>query len=234
MDSAGPERRSPRALASRGALVAVGALIAAGVALGGFPRRARPSSGTRRRRSAHRRREGLHRWLRHVFRQPGVRRRPLEGAAALAEDTLGCIKFIKLTDNADGTTALSNVKLFVDRKVDGVLLLQVVASAQAGIVDLLKAHHIPVMATDIAAPNTPYLSASDTLSGFRRGRLSRRRTRSCTLDAAVARARHDSSCRSGGSAAHGRRQGDAAADASHPQQPRHQSSRSTSRPRRCV
>jgi ABC-type sugar transport system substrate-binding protein len=86
------------------------------------------------------------------------------------QKTLGCVKFIKLTDNADGSTALSNVKIFVNRNVDGVLLLQVVASAQAGIVNLLKSHHIPVMATDIAAPNTPYLSASDHLVGVQAGR----------------------------------------------------------------
>ena len=77
------------------------------------------------------------------------------------QKTLGCISFIKLTDNADGSTALANVKIFVNRKVDGVLLLQVVASAQAGIVKLLQKADIPVMATDIAAPNTPFLSASD-------------------------------------------------------------------------
>lgn len=166
--SSAPETRSTRSLTSMVVLIVVGALLAAGTAFGaitassativGTPTKALCPPGGKvftvgydtfsdSQEFAAARWKGLQYW----------------------QKTLGCIKFIKLTDNADGTTALSNVKIFVGRKVNGVLLLQVVASAQAGIVNLLKANHIPVMATDIAAPNTPYLSASDHLAGVQAG-----------------------------------------------------------------
>lgn len=76
-------------------------------------------------------------------------------------DELGCIEWVKTVDNADGATALANVKTFINREVDGVLLLQVIADAQAGIIQELDEAGIPVMATDIVAPGAPFLSASD-------------------------------------------------------------------------
>ena len=85
------------------------------------------------------------------------------------EKTLGCIQFIRLDDNGSGATALENVRIFVSRKVNAVLLLQVVASAQAGLVDTLKAAHIPVLASDIPAPGVPFFSASDVAAGIEAG-----------------------------------------------------------------
>lgn len=84
-------------------------------------------------------------------------------------DRLGCIEFVKAVDNADGATALANVKTFINRDVDGVLLLQVVSDAQAGLVRALDAAEIPVMATDIVAPGAPFLSASDQGAGEQAG-----------------------------------------------------------------
>ncbi|MEE8600309.1 sugar ABC transporter substrate-binding protein [Euzebya tangerina] len=85
------------------------------------------------------------------------------------EEELGCIEIIRAVDNADGATALANVRTFINREVDGVLLLQVVSDAQAGIVQELDEAGIPVMATDIAAPGAPFLSASDAEAGVQAG-----------------------------------------------------------------
>jgi ABC-type sugar transport system substrate-binding protein len=80
-------------------------------------------------------------------------------------DQLGCVKIITLTDNADPATALANVKTFVERKVDGVVLFQVIASAQAGLMDTLNAAHIPALAVAVPAPGAPFMSISDKEAG---------------------------------------------------------------------
>lgn len=85
------------------------------------------------------------------------------------EQELGCIEFIKVVDNADGATALANVRTLINREVDAVLLLQVVSDAQAGIISELDDAGIPVMATDIVAPGAPFLSASDADVGAQAG-----------------------------------------------------------------
>jgi ribose transport system substrate-binding protein len=85
------------------------------------------------------------------------------------EDELGCIEFVKAVDNADGATALANVKTFINRDVDAVHLLQVVSDAQAGIVKALDDAGIPVMATDIIAPGAPFISGSDRGVGEQAG-----------------------------------------------------------------
>jgi ABC-type sugar transport system substrate-binding protein len=85
------------------------------------------------------------------------------------QKVLGCIKWIKMTDNGSGTTALSNVQILANQNVNAMLLLQVDASAQAGIVKLLKAKHIPVLASDIPAPGAPFFSASDAVAGTQAG-----------------------------------------------------------------
>ena len=85
------------------------------------------------------------------------------------QEELGCIEFIKAVDNADGATALANVQTFINREVDAVLLLQVVADAQAGIINELDDAGIPVLATDIVAPGAPFLSASDAEAGTQAG-----------------------------------------------------------------
>lgn len=94
-----------------------------------------------------------------------------EFAAAMTQNmkdvakTLGCVDIVVLTDNADPATALSNVKTLVQRKVDGVVLFQVIASAQAGIMNTLNAAHIPAIAVAVPAPGAPFLSISDLESG---------------------------------------------------------------------
>jgi len=94
-----------------------------------------------------------------------------EFAAAMTQNMkdvaskLGCVDIVVLSDNADAATALSNVKTFVQRKVDGVVLFQVIASAQAGIMNTLNAAKIPAVAVAVPAPGTPFLSISDLDSG---------------------------------------------------------------------
>ncbi|HEV2514339.1 MAG TPA: sugar ABC transporter substrate-binding protein [Devosia sp.] len=99
-----------------------------------------------------------------------------EFAAAMTGDmkavasALGCVEFVVLTDNVDPATALSNVKTFVERKVDGVVLFQVVASAQKGIMDTLDAAGIPAIAVAVPAPGAPFMSIEDQESGRIAGR----------------------------------------------------------------
>ena len=77
----------------------------------------------------------------------------------------GCVTVVPLTDNADAATALANVNTLIQRKVDGVVLFQIVASAQAGICSRLKAAGIPVVTHAVPAPCGSFVSPSDSQSG---------------------------------------------------------------------
>lgn len=83
----------------------------------------------------------------------------------VAEQMGGCIEFITLVDNLDPATAVANVKTFIERDVDAVLLFQVVASAQPGIMSLLNAAGIPVISHAVPADGSVFISQSDTDAG---------------------------------------------------------------------
>ncbi|CAN5318945.1 hypothetical protein BH10ACT7_BH10ACT7_14510 [soil metagenome] len=83
----------------------------------------------------------------------------------VAEEMGGCIEFITLVDNLDPATAVANVKTFIQREVDAVLLFQVVASAQPGIMDLLNAAGIPVISHAVPAEGSTFISQSDLEAG---------------------------------------------------------------------
>lgn len=78
---------------------------------------------------------------------------------------VGCVQVVSLTDNADPATAVANVKTLVQRKVDGVVLFQIVASAQPGIMRMLNQAHIPAVAHAVPAPGATFVSPSDLQAG---------------------------------------------------------------------
>jgi ribose transport system substrate-binding protein len=80
-----------------------------------------------------------------------------------------CVKIVALTDNADATTAVANAQTFVEEHVNGVILLQVVAAAQPGVMNVLDAAHIPAVATAVPAPGATFVSTNDYNSGFAGG-----------------------------------------------------------------
>lgn len=86
-----------------------------------------------------------------------------------AAHTMGCVKLVKLTDNADPQTALSNVQTLINQHVDGVILFQILAAAQPAIARDLKRAHIPGVATSVPAPGLPFVSDSDEHAGFQAG-----------------------------------------------------------------
>lgn len=86
-----------------------------------------------------------------------------------AARTMGCVKMVKLTDNADPQTALSNVQTLINQHVDGVILFQILAAAQPAIARDLKNAHIPGISTSVPAPGLPFVSDSDSHAGFQAG-----------------------------------------------------------------
>jgi ABC-type sugar transport system substrate-binding protein len=96
-------------------------------------------------------------------------------AVAVAQDLdsaakqMGCVKLIKLVDNADPQTALANVRTLIEQKVNGVILFQILAAAQPAIARSLKQAGIPGVATAVPAPGMPFVSDSDYHAGFQAG-----------------------------------------------------------------
>lgn len=83
---------------------------------------------------------------------------------------LGCVKLVKLVDNADPATALKNVNTFVQQGVDGVVLFQVVAAAQPGLMRVLDNAGIPAVSTAIPAPGSTFVNEDDYQSGLLGGK----------------------------------------------------------------
>lgn len=77
----------------------------------------------------------------------------------------GCVDLVTLVDNADPATAVSNVQTLIQRDVDAVLLFQVVAASQPGIMDLLDEADIPAIAHAVPAPGATLVSPSDVDAG---------------------------------------------------------------------
>jgi ribose transport system substrate-binding protein len=83
--------------------------------------------------------------------------------------SLGCVKPIVLVDNADPATVTQNINSFVQQHVDGVVLAQVVAAAQPGVVRTLTAAKIPVVAAYVAAPGSPFIDVDNAAAGLSGG-----------------------------------------------------------------
>jgi ribose transport system substrate-binding protein len=99
----------------------------------------------------------------HAFAQANI-----ENFKALAKQ-LGCVTPVITVDNADPGTAVSNINSFIQRKVDGVVLAQVIAAAQPGIMRALDRAHVPAVATYITAPGAPFISVDDAAAGLQGG-----------------------------------------------------------------
>ena len=83
--------------------------------------------------------------------------------------SMGCVSIVSLSDNADASTALGNIKTFVQRKVDGVILFQIIAGAQPGIMNALNAAKIPVVAHAVPATGATFISPNDKTAGLTGG-----------------------------------------------------------------
>ncbi len=82
---------------------------------------------------------------------------------------LGCVTPVVLVDNADPTTVTANINSFVQQHVDGVVLAQVVAAAQPGIMRTLNKAKIPVVAAYVAAPGAPFIDVDNAAAGMSGG-----------------------------------------------------------------
>ena len=70
-----------------------------------------------------------------------------KGMLATAK-AMGCVKVEILSDNADPIKVQENLKIFIQKKYDGVMAAQVVAAAAPGAVRTMKDAKIPMVATE--------------------------------------------------------------------------------------
>lgn len=86
-----------------------------------------------------------------------------------AAGVLGCVKVETLVDNASAATALSNIQTFINEKVNGVILANVVQSADPGLLSALAAANIPVVTTFISpdpqSSASPFIDVNDSAAG---------------------------------------------------------------------
>jgi len=83
-----------------------------------------------------------------------------------AAKATGCVTIDVLVDNASAATALSNIQTFIQEKVSGVILANVIPSADPGIISALAAAKIPLVGTFIpAGGGTPFIDENDFASG---------------------------------------------------------------------
>jgi len=86
-----------------------------------------------------------------------------------AASVMGCVTVKTLVDNASAATALSNIQTFINEKVNGVILANVVQSADPGLLSRLHAAKIPVVTTFISPePQTssaPFIDVNDAAAG---------------------------------------------------------------------
>jgi ABC-type sugar transport system substrate-binding protein len=82
---------------------------------------------------------------------------------------LGCVKFNRLIDNESVTQAVQNANVFVQQKVDGVMLFNVIAAAAPGQAKVLKKAGIPDVTIGIPAPGVPFISPDETAAGGQAG-----------------------------------------------------------------
>lgn len=91
-----------------------------------------------------------------------------EGIDRVAAE-MGCVTVTALSDNADPVKAVENVKIFLQQGKDGVMLAQVIAAAQPGIVAELEAAGVPGVATFVPAPGIPFVDQDNFRSGEKAG-----------------------------------------------------------------
>jgi len=86
-----------------------------------------------------------------------------------AAGVMGCVTVDTLVDNASAATALSNIQTFINEKVSGVILANVVQSADPGLLSALAAAKIPVVTTFISpepqSSASPFIDVDDPVAG---------------------------------------------------------------------
>lgn len=82
---------------------------------------------------------------------------------------MGCVSVASLSDNVDPIKALENVKIFIQQGKDGIMLAQVIAAAQPGIVSELQAAGVPGLSTFVPAPGIPFVDQDNFRSGEKAG-----------------------------------------------------------------
>jgi ribose transport system substrate-binding protein len=90
------------------------------------------------------------------------------GIQKVAAD-LGCVKVNKLSDNIDAAQAVQNAKIFVQQKVDGVILFNVLDAAGPGIAQVLQPAGIPAVSIVVPMPGETFVTNDDTVSGTEAG-----------------------------------------------------------------
>jgi ABC-type sugar transport system substrate-binding protein len=82
---------------------------------------------------------------------------------------MGCVTVDTLVDNASAATALSNIQTFINEKVNGVILENVVQSADPGLLSALAAANIPVVTSFISpepqSSASPFIDVNDGAAG---------------------------------------------------------------------
>jgi ribose transport system substrate-binding protein len=83
---------------------------------------------------------------------------------ALAK-SLGCVTVTRLIDNANATQAVQNANIFVQQKMSGVMLFNIIAAAAPGQAKVLKQAGIPALTVGIPAPGLPFITANESAAG---------------------------------------------------------------------
>jgi ribose transport system substrate-binding protein len=86
-----------------------------------------------------------------------------------AAATMGCVTVETLSDGADPDKAVQNAKIFMQKEKDGVILAQVIAAAQPGIVKVLKDGGAQGVATYVPAPGIPFVDVDNAKAGEKAG-----------------------------------------------------------------
>jgi len=91
------------------------------------------------------------------------------GSVINAASITGCVTIKTLVDNASAATALSNIQTFINEKVSGVILANVVQSADPGLLSALHRAKIPVVTTFISpepqSSSSPFIDVNDAAAG---------------------------------------------------------------------
>jgi len=82
---------------------------------------------------------------------------------------MGCVTVEILSDNADPIKVQENLKIFIQKKYDGVMAAQVVAAAAPGAVRTMKDAKIPMVATFVVHPGVPFVDVDNGAAGAKAG-----------------------------------------------------------------
>lgn len=91
-----------------------------------------------------------------------------KGMLATAK-AMGCVNVEILSDNADPIKVQENLKIFIQKKYDGVMAAQVVAAAAPGAVRTMNDAKIPMVATFVVHPGVPFVDVNNGAAGAMAG-----------------------------------------------------------------